>query len=177
MRKLVYRFLSKEQRRFIKFCLVGASGVPVNLVFTWLGYRMAFTGLDEGWRKAAAFALGIVLSIFTNFLLNDVWTWRDRPKGERQVLGRLGRFYLVCSAASAVQFGTAMALTLGLRFHYLVAQLFGIALATAVNYVANNLWTFKAKPELLADESRPVAPGPRATAPTPAPASAGKPQP
>jgi dolichol-phosphate mannosyltransferase len=145
--KLIRRILSKEQRRFLKFCMVGASGVPVNLLCTWLGYRFIFAHTRPEIRNAGAFLLGIIISIFTNFLLNDVWTWRDRDKVRGNVLGRLARFYLVCSLASIIQFGTAMALTLWLHFHYLISQLFGIALATAVNFVVNNAWTFRAKPQ------------------------------
>jgi dolichol-phosphate mannosyltransferase len=146
--KLVRRLLSKEQRRFLKFCLVGASGVPVNLFFTWLGHRLLFTSLGAEARTAAASLLGIVVSIFTNFLLNDLWTWSDREKaaGRGPLLARLGRFYLVCSIASAIQFGTAMALGVWLRLHYLLAQLAGIALAMAVNFVVNNAWTFRDRP-------------------------------
>jgi dolichol-phosphate mannosyltransferase len=143
--KIVRRLLSKEQRRFIKFCLVGASGVPVNLLFTWLGYQYFFISWAENGRKAAAYLLGIVTSIFTNFLLNDLWTWRDREKVQRRVLDRLLRFYLVCSLASGIQFGTAMALSVKLQLHYLLAQLAGIALATFVNFVVNNAWTFRSK--------------------------------
>lgn len=146
--KLVRRLLSKEQRRFLKFCLVGASGVPVNLLFTWLGHRLLFPSLGAEARTAAASLLGIVVSIFTNFLLNDLWTWSDREKaaGRGPLLARLGRFYLVCSIASAIQFGTAMALGVWLRLHYLLAQLAGIALAMAVNFVVNNAWTFRDRP-------------------------------
>jgi dolichol-phosphate mannosyltransferase len=142
---LVRRIFSKEQRRFLKFCIVGGSGVPVNLVFTWLGYRFLFAGFGHEVRNGAAFVLGIIVSIFTNFLLNDLWTWRDREKLTGRFVGRLARFYLVCSVASLIQFGTAMALTLWLHLHYLVSQLVGIALATAVNFVVNNAWTFRSR--------------------------------
>ena len=108
---LLRRLLSKEQRRFIKFCLVGASGVPVNLLCTWLGHRVLFASLDEGARKATAYLLGILISILTNFLLNDLWTWKDRQAARSHFLGRLLRFYLVCSAASLIQWGVAMALS------------------------------------------------------------------
>jgi dolichol-phosphate mannosyltransferase len=159
---ILRRIFSKEQRRFIKFCLVGASGVPVNLVCTWLGHRYLFHGLQPEGRKAAAFLLGILVSILTNFLLNDLWTWRDRDKVSGRFLGRLLRFYLVCSFASAIQFGTAMGLTLWGRFHYLVAQLFGIALATAMNFIINNAWTFRAKPSApQAEGTEPAVPATR----------------
>lgn len=142
-RRLLRRYLTKEQRRFIKFCIVGASGVPVNLLFTWLGHDLLFRGFVEPWRKGAAFTLGIMLSILTNFLLNDLWTWGDVDGARHGVWGRLLRFYLVCSVASGIQFGAAMALSLWLGVHYLLAQLVGIALATVVNYVVNNVWTFR----------------------------------
>jgi dolichol-phosphate mannosyltransferase len=138
--------LSKEQRRFIKFCLVGGSGVPVNLVFTWVGYRLLFSGLGGEARKAAAYVLGILISILTNFLLNDLWTWRDRHKAEGRFVGRLLRFYLVSSVAALLQFGAAMGLSVFFHLHYLLAQLCGIAVATAVNFVINNAWTFRNRP-------------------------------
>ncbi|MBW2733995.1 MAG: GtrA family protein, partial [Deltaproteobacteria bacterium] len=141
-RQLLHRFTTPAQRRFIKFCVVGGSGVPVNLFFTWIGHAYVFITLGDEWRKAAAFFLGIMVSIFTNFLLNDLWTWSDRDKSQRGFMGRLARFYLVCSVAAGIQFGVAMALSLWLQWSYLLAQLVGIVLATMINFVANNLWTF-----------------------------------
>jgi dolichol-phosphate mannosyltransferase len=137
------RLLSKEQRRFLKFCVVGASGVPVNLFFVWLGYNLLFAGLGDKLRTGLAFLLGLVVSIFTNFLLNDLWTWRDRQKATAGFLGRMLRFYLVSSAAAAIQYGTSMGLKLGLGLHYLVAPLIGIAVAMMVNFLVNNVWTFR----------------------------------
>lgn len=144
--QLMRRVFSKEQRRFIKFCMVGASGVPVNLLCTWLGYHWIFSFLDETPQKAAASLFGIAVSILTNFLLNDLWTWRDRDKATRGFVGRLLRFYVVSSLAAVLQWGGAMGLALGLGLHLLLAQLVGIALATGVNFLVNNLWTFKASP-------------------------------
>jgi len=158
--KLVRRLLSKEQRRFIKFCVVGTSGIPVNLLCTWAAYHLLFFALDEAWRKAAAYLFGIAISTFTNFLLNDLWTWRDREKAAKGFLGRMARFFVVSSAAAGIQFGTAMGLTLGLDLHYLVAQLIGIALATAVNFIVNNIWTFRAKAKAAAEGATPDPPPP-----------------
>ncbi|PIE18860.1 MAG: hypothetical protein CSA65_03930 [Proteobacteria bacterium] len=146
LRSLLHRFTTPGQRRFIKFCVVGASGVPVNLAATWLGHSLLFAALSPDWRKAASFLTGIAVSIFTNFLLNDMWTWGEgRATSEHGFLGRLGRFYLACSLAAGLQFGVALSLNRWFHLHYLLAQLAGIALATAVNYAVNNLWTFKTK--------------------------------
>ena len=166
------RLLSREQRRFIKFCVVGASGVPVNLAFTWVGFHLVFAALSPDFRRAGAFLLGIGVSVFTNFLLNDLWTWGDRGRAGRSFAGRLGRFYLVSSAAAGLQFGTAMTLSLWLHFHYLMAQLFGIALAMFANFVVNNVWTFRGdggsapdeeEEEDMAEEASPAGGASRAT--------------
>ena len=141
LREFIQKLLTTERRRFLKFCVVGASGVPVNLVFMWIGYNWIFLSMAESLRVPCASGFGFAVSVLTNFLLNDLWTWRDRPKDKGGFVWRLLRFYLVSSVGGAIQ----IACTTGLSrvgLHYMLAQLCGIALATAINYVVNNLWTF-----------------------------------
>ena len=146
LRRILHRFNTPGQRRVIKFCVVGASDVPVNLAVSWRGHSLLFASMSKNYREAASFLCGIAVSIFTNFVLNDMWTWGDnRADADHGFLGRLGRFYLVCSMAAGIQFGVAISLSRGLALHYLLSQLAGIALATAVNYAVNNLWTFRNK--------------------------------
>lgn len=168
--------LSPEQRRFIKFLVVGASGVPVNLFtvfvatlampaagFTPLRDRIApWIGVEkltaEGVRDVVAYLLGIVVSIFTNFLLNNFWTWGDRVAGGRTgFLQRLLKFYIVSALAACVQLATSTVLSsflrgtelFALRFYgeyclyHIVAPLVGILLGLFINFGINNLWTFK----------------------------------
>ena len=141
LNKFVEKHLTRERRRFLKFCTVGASGVPVNLLLMWIGYTWIFFSLAENIRVPCASGLGFMVSVLTNFLLNDLWTWRDRPKDKGGFAGRLLRFYLVSSVGGAIQIGCTTGLN-RLGLHYMLAQLCGIALATAINYVVNNLWTF-----------------------------------
>jgi len=130
--------------RFLKFCVVGGSGVVVNYAIylpltRWLGV------LEE-----TALALSIAVSILTNFLLNEVWTFRDRRTGgSAGKLRRLGRFYLVSLGGAVIQWGVSM---LGFRWLGIddrLAVLVGIGVATAWNFVLNLLWTWKkgANPE------------------------------
>ena len=143
---MIRRLLSEEQRRFVKFCLVGASGVPVNLLFVWIGYNFMFVSMGGRLQVTLASALGFLVSVFTNFLLNDIWTWSDRPKGASGFFGRCGRFYLVCSAGGVIQMGASNLVTwLGGESSHMamLGQLAGIALATVINYVINNVWTFR----------------------------------
>ena len=132
--------LIRRYRRILQFATVGVSGVLVNMASVWAGLQLV-QAADPDLRDALASALGILVSVFTNFLLNDVWTWGDREKGSW--LSRLARYYLVSAAAALLQFGCAMGLRLLLDINLYLAQFSGIALGTIVNYVANNRWTFK----------------------------------
>lgn len=82
--------------RFIKFCAVGASGVVVNL-----GCLAAFVAAF-GMRSSIASAWAIELSIISNFIVNERWTFADQRAGGG-ALGRAVRFQLVSFVGAAVQ--------------------------------------------------------------------------
>ena len=187
---LLRRLMTPERVRFLRFSIVGATGVVVNEVVLWLCYRFVFTGISGpanetlarllafGGPEAAspffgALAVGLAgrylpgsffrsdlflagnrltwsgitsigVSILTNFLLNDAWTWGDREKGGRQrFYVRLGQYYLVASVAGVVQWTVLKVLTESFGLHYLVSNLLGILAGLVINFVANNLWTFR----------------------------------
>ena len=155
--EVVRRLISPEKRRVIKFAVVGTSGVVVNLaVVALLGPMLlaAFAGGEAGAR--VAFFCGIAVSIFTNFLMNDRWTWRDRHKGKGLAwFQRLGEFYLAASVAATVQFFIASSLRAVLVFEsgvlfvpaaqlsLLTPMVVAILIATPLNYVVNHFWTFR----------------------------------
>lgn len=132
--------------RFFRFCVVGTSGVGVNLLVATIAWIFLPFSLGDA-RHGLASALAIVASIFTNFLLNDAWTWRDRDRSTSW-WGRLGRFYLVSLLAALVQWGVSLAVyflmgaLVGLGALYL-GQVLGIGAAMALNFVLNHRWTFK----------------------------------
>ena len=140
----VRKRLNPEQRRFVKFCVVGASGVFVNLAFVWVG-QVAAAKLDPSTRDIVASLVGILVSVFGNFLLNNLWTWGDRTQGadRRAFWIRVFQYYLASAAAIAIQFVTAQVLLHVLEWNIYIGQTAGILLGTVVNYVANNVWTFR----------------------------------
>ncbi len=141
--------------RLMRFGIVGGTGVLVNLVclalLRWaipaLAVRLGVAdGTLAGWSDRLAMAGGIAVSIFTNFLLNDAWTWGDRPKGgRRHWLQRLGKFYLVSLVAALVQWGVAVVVFEVLELWIYLAQLVGIGVALVINFAANHLWTFRGR--------------------------------
>jgi dolichol-phosphate mannosyltransferase len=135
-----------ERQRFMRFALVGATGVVVNFAFLALGLYL-FAGFEPASREASASALGIGASIISNFVLNDVWTWGDRKKGarKRDVALRLSTYALGAGLAAALQFGIAALGRAVLGAHVYLAQAAGIAVGTLINYVINNRVVFKDK--------------------------------
>ncbi len=142
------RQLTPERARFLRFCFVGLSGVVVNLGVFSVASRLllgAFPDADD--RFTAANVAGFLVSVLTNFLLNEFWTFGDRAlhRSHTQLLRRLVKFYLVASLAGLVQIGVARLARSELQLVDHVAVLCGIALATVINFIANNVWTFRVK--------------------------------
>jgi len=150
--------LSVRQRRLIKFCVVGASGVPVNLGCVFAATRMLPIDMAAGTRDSIAFLVGIVISIFTNYLLNNAWTWGDRTAADPNGFWRrLGKFYLVSSVAAAIQYGTTVGISSWMReqglfsaslygdyrVYHVLAPIVGICIGLVINFLANHLWTFR----------------------------------
>jgi dolichol-phosphate mannosyltransferase len=125
-------------RRFVKFCLVGTSGVVVNMGLLWLLTERA------GLFYLASAPIAIEMSIINNFILNDIWTFKDRrAPGVAARFMRLLKFNLVSAAGIAINMAVLWACTELLGVYYLVSNLFGIAAAMVWNFVANLSWTWR----------------------------------
>jgi dolichol-phosphate mannosyltransferase len=139
-----------ERRRFVRFCVVGGSGVLVNMAIFSIA-RIALDGMPELVRENCAVLAGFVVSCLTNFLINDRWTWGDRRESAgRTFLQRMIAYCLVALAAGAVQlaaFNALLPLLPSWAWRAHVANLVGIALGTIVNFIVNNRWTFRAQVE------------------------------
>ncbi|RMH69520.1 MAG: GtrA family protein [Gemmatimonadetes bacterium] len=126
-------------QRFLKFSIVGASGVGVNMGMFWLLH------IPLGLYDLVANPIAIEVSIITNFLLNDCWTWRDRrDTGKYSFWGRLVRYNFITSFVAA---STDMLVLWSLTRHWgmnpFVAKGIGIGLGMMLNFTANHFWTFR----------------------------------
>ena len=133
--------LVAERMRFIRFAVVGGSGVIVNMVFfealLWLLQPM----VSEMIRVNAAAVGGFAISFCSNFLLNHYWTWGDRTRESGiPVRQRFLSYFAVASSALLVQI-TVLNLLSDLitpRF----ANVLGIGAGTIINFAVNHFWTF-----------------------------------
>ncbi len=118
--------------RLLRFGIVGLSGVLVNLVVLRLLYG------ELNWPPLIASALAVEVSILNNFLWNNRWTF-----GQRTIsLIRFGRFNLAALGGLAITAGLFTLLLQRFGWPYLVADLVGIAVATAWNWAISVHWTW-----------------------------------
>jgi len=138
--KHIYSLMRRkgELLRFAKFCLVGLSGVLINMGLLWL--LTEFAGLFY----LLSAAISIESSILSNFTLNDFFTFPDRRlPGAKSFASRLLKFNLVSLAGLALNMGVLGLLTEVFGVYYLLSNLCGIAVATLWNYLVNTWWTWR----------------------------------
>ena len=127
--------LTSDYKRIFKFGLIGLSGVVVNNGLLWLLVKLNLLPF-----YLCSF-IAIEISIITNFLLNDAWTWADRRQGHK--LQRLFKYNL-STAFSSVFINITILLFLKewLGMPYLLANLIGIGCGMLFNFFINHFWTY-----------------------------------
>lgn len=148
--------------RFWKFAMVGASGVLVNLLI--------YTYLAESYNAhlVIAWMFGVGVSILSNFLLNNAFTWRDVRHSSRIHFFQRGALaYPVAVVGIGANFAVWYPLT---KFvtdafpYHLVFAFLGILAATSVNFILSSRLIFRpsapknldpeAPPKKIAEEIR-----------------------
>lgn len=122
--------------RFVRFGLVGLSGVFVDMAVLYLLSDPTTLGLPLTRSKIIAGEI----AIFNNFLWNDAWTFADvamQQNSWRQRCKRFLKFNIICLAGLVLN-----VLVLNLVFNFLirnryVANLIAIAIATVWNFWVN----------------------------------------
>ncbi len=128
--------------RFVKFGLVGTSGVVVNLAVLYAGQEWLFRAVEPGrLRLNLALALAIFVATINNFTWNRAWTWHDRTTHVKTPLPiQFGQYALSSWLGIVLQIMFTNLFTL--YFHYLVANALAIVIASGFNFIANDFWTF-----------------------------------
>lgn len=117
--------------RFLRFGIVGGSGVVVNMAALWL--------LHDELRLAAdpAIVLAVGLAIVNNFIWNNYWTFGASGVAPRRVV----QFVAISLVGMAINVAVFKVL-LHFGVFYLLADLGGIGVAIVWNFIANSRWTW-----------------------------------
>jgi putative flippase GtrA len=126
------RLLRLANGRFIRFGVVGLIGVGVNVLILRVLYGEMHLLLP------LASAIGVEITIITNFLLNNRWTFGERSVSPK----RFFRYNLAALGGLAITTVVLTLLTNHGGFPYIAADLIGIGAATIWNFGTSVFWTW-----------------------------------
>jgi dolichol-phosphate mannosyltransferase len=126
----------KELKRVATFMLVGLSGVIVNLgtlylITEWLDVFYIWSGL-----------VGAEASILSNFILNDLITFRDITRKRFSLAKRLVSYHSITIIGTVISVTILYMLTEWLGFWYIVSGFIGLMAAFIWNFSINRISTW-----------------------------------
>ncbi|PJA26463.1 MAG: hypothetical protein CO189_10725 [candidate division Zixibacteria bacterium CG_4_9_14_3_um_filter_46_8] len=141
---VIDRVFARVPARFLKFSIVGGSGVIVNMGMLYFLTEFA------GFYYLASSLIAIEVSILCNFVLNDLWTWGDKKhQTKKRYLERMARYNLSAAASGFLgNFVIMTVLTEAGGLQYLLSNFIGIGVGILLNYFLNDRWTYKAAMKL-----------------------------
>lgn len=124
-----------ENSKLAKFAIVGAVGMLVNLAAMW-------AALHGGAPKEIASATGIEVSILSNFILNETWTFEGNFQGGWGA--RLLAYHASSLASALTTFITMEVTSSALALDPLYGQALGIVLGFMLNYTlaSRGIWAW-----------------------------------
>jgi putative flippase GtrA len=150
------RVAEQHARRFACFGAVGVSGILVRTAVLWA----LVTHL--GVQPVIAATVGSEVSILTNFVLNDRWTFADAQPGISFVR-RAAHYNAVAFGSTVLSLVLFAVLTERLALQYLLANVIAIGAATLANYVINRRITWalhlQRSPRMLGSDAAPTVAG------------------
>ncbi len=128
----------KRFEEFVKFAIVGGTGILVNMGLLYLLTRSFSIKLE------IASPIAIEVSILTNFSLNSLWTFRNRNTPIR-FWSRFLRYHLVTGLAGIVNYLVLLLLVRVFGMHDLLSNMIGILIGTVFNFTLNSYWTWSVR--------------------------------
>ncbi|MBR6878581.1 MAG: GtrA family protein [Bacteroidales bacterium] len=119
--------------KFLKFGVVGFSGVFVNFGVTWL-FKEIFK-----LNKYVSNILGFVVAATTNYLLNRWWTFQS---SNPEVGVEYAKYFLISIIGLGIDTLTVYLLNGKLKWNFYLSKVFAIGAATLWNFFGNLLFTF-----------------------------------
>ncbi|MDX2430811.1 MAG: GtrA family protein [Bacteroides sp.] len=129
---------SGKLEEFLKFAVVGGSGVLVNMGLLFILTRLLSMRLE------IASPIAIEISILSNFTFNNLWTFKKRDT-HVAFWSRLFRYHLVTGLAGIVNYGVLLLLVKNFGLHDMLSNLIGILIGTFITYSLNSLWTWNVR--------------------------------
>jgi dolichol-phosphate mannosyltransferase len=154
LRHLLRLRLALLRSRFVKFGIVGLSGVAVDMAILWLLQGRL------GWPLTLSKLIAAETAMANNFLWNDLWTFgdlADRQGYGRMRLRRFAKFNAICTAGLALSVGLLDMQVAIFHLNPYVANAVAIAVTTGWNFWMNKIFSWappRAAPALAQPQRR-----------------------
>jgi dolichol-phosphate mannosyltransferase len=132
---LLLYFFKAEQ--FLKFCVVGSLGTIVNLAILYSLVEFA-----KLWYIFSA-AIAFVIAATHNYILNKIWTFKDRRTGKAFIAKQWMQFFVVSTFSLGINLAVLYSFVEFFRLWYIFAQVIAIFVALLSNFLGNKYWTFR----------------------------------
>ena len=123
-------------KRYASFCIVGGSGVIVDMGVICLLASPSMLG----WNLTLSKVIAAETAILNNFIWNDVWTFRGLVVSGNdclQRLARLGKFNLICLAGIGISVLLLNVQVYWLHLNVYLANFIAIVLVSVWNFFMN----------------------------------------
>jgi putative flippase GtrA len=130
----VNQFLSKVfLLKFIKFCIVGFSGVFVDFGTTYFFKEVLKV------QKYIANAIGFTLAATTNYLLNRIWTFQSTNP---HVFQEFSRFFIIALIGLGINSTIIWLMNGKFKVNFYLSKLVATIIVTLWNFLINAYFTF-----------------------------------
>ena len=120
--------------KFLKFCVVGFSGMLIDFGITWLLKEKARIN------KYIANSTGFILAATSNYIWNRVWTFESKNS---EIAVEYLSFILISVAGLGINNFVIFLLNDKLKFNFYLSKLIAIGVVTIWNFVMNFIITFR----------------------------------
>ena len=123
--------------RFILFCMVGLSGIFVQLFITGLAMLLIN-------QFPTSQTLGIIAAMTSNYFLNNTITFQERKLKSLDLIRGLFSFYLICSLGAFANVAVATYI-FGFSSNWLISSFVGACFGAVWNFTLTSIFTWKSK--------------------------------
>lgn len=120
--------------RFVSFAAIGISGVAVHFITLSCALQVLSFPIAQ--------ASGTIAAMTSNYVLNNILTYRDRRLAGLRFFTGLASFYGICSLGAAANVGIASA-AFGHNYTWWFAGLAGAAVGSVWNYAVSSVFTWR----------------------------------
>lgn len=120
--------------KFIKFGVVGISGIALDFGITYLCKEILKI------QKYVANAIGFTTAASTNYILNRIWTFHSTDPA---IFLQYSKFLIISLVGLGINTLVLWILVSRYKKHFYLSKLFAVAVVMIWNFLANYFFTFR----------------------------------